>query len=64
MKTGGSIKLKAKGMNLTTPLPLADTGGIVVQWVRNPGGPVQCWASSFPSPPVKNDAEKFSAKIP
>ena len=55
--------VKAKGMNLANPLPFTASALVTVQFVRNPGGPVECWESAF-APPNKNMSDLFSDKIP
>jgi hypothetical protein len=68
LKTGvgkASISVKAKGTNLADPFPFTDATSVVVQLVRNPGGPVPCWGSTFPSPPKTYDPSgKFGDKVP
>ena len=41
------ILVKGKGMNLANPLPFTAGTLVTVQFVRNPGGAVECWECLF-----------------
>jgi len=45
-----SIALHAKGANLPSPFPVADTTSVTVQLVKNPGAGSECWSATFPAP--------------
>jgi len=60
----GAIQVKGKGIYVANPFPITDTTAVTVQFVRNPGPGVTCWAGVLPAPPKKNDGSKFGDKAP
>jgi hypothetical protein len=61
--TTAKMLVKGKGANLANPLPFTAATSVTVQFVRNPGGSVECWQSIF-LPVNTNKTDFFTDKIP